>query len=91
MSKYILVCKCPGMDKKAIAAYSILFPNQDIPDIVIGKNKILKLWEQTQGTNFGEYIKALSKNRDEFARYFDVDEKGDVVRSVNLLTGKDFV
>ena len=40
--KKILCCSCFRMDKKASEAFSVLFPNEILPEIIKGKARIHK-------------------------------------------------
>lgn len=81
--KYILTCSCFNMGKKASEAFSILFPNEVLPDIVKGRDRIYKLSQQLKN----EHIKAISKLSGKFAYYVMLD--GDkIIEEYNLLTGR---
>lgn len=81
--KYILCCSCFRMDKKASEAFVTLFPNEVLPDIIKGKDRIYKF---SQTIN-NDHIQAISKLSGKFAFYVEV-ENGKVVKEYNLLTGK---
>lgn len=81
--KYILTCSCFNMGKKATEAFCLLFPNDVLPSIIKGRDRIYKL---SQSIN-NEHIKAISKLSGRFAYYVKLD--GDkIVEEYNLLTGK---
>ena len=86
-NRFILTCSCPGTPKFAEEAYRILFPEEQPPKIYTGENNIYYLANQFPDTNFGRYAKGLAKNRDKFAYYFEINEKGDVVSQINLKSG----
>lgn len=81
--KIILTCTCFNMKKKASEAFSLLFPNEVLPDIVKGRDRIYKLSQQLNN----EHIKAISKLSGKFAYYVELD--GDrITKEYDLLTGK---
>ena len=81
--KKILICSCFRMDKKAIEAFNIMFPNEVLPDIVRGKDRIYKLSEKLGN----DHLKAISKLSGKFAFYVEIEDNK-VVKEYNLLTGK---
>lgn len=86
-NKFILSCTCPDMPKFSREAFKILFPNDTVPEIYAGENKIYALADKFPNTNFGNYAKALAKNKEKFAYYFEISENGDVKTQINLKTG----
>lgn len=87
MSNVILTCSCPGTPKFAEEAYRLLSPDDPVPKIYSGENNIYYIANQFPNTNFERYAKGLAKNREKFAYYFEINEKGDVVSQINLKTG----
>lgn len=87
MSNVILTCSCLGIPKFAEEAYRLLFPDDPVPKIYSGENNIYYIANQFPNTNFERYAKGLAKNREKFAYYFEINEKGDVVSQINLKTG----
>ena len=83
MIKKILICSCFNMTNKASEAFVTLFPNEVLPDIIKGKDKIYKF---SQTIN-NDHIQAISKLSGKFAFYVEVED-GKVVKEYNLLTGK---
>ena len=81
--KYILTCSCFNIGKKATEAFCLLFPNDVLPSIIKGRDRIYKL---SQSIN-NEHIKAISKLSGRFAYYVKLDD-GKIVEEYNLLTGK---
>lgn len=81
--KIILTCTCFNMKKKASEAFSLLFPNEVLPDIVKGRDRIYKLSQQLNN----EHIKAISKLSGKFAYYVDLDGNK-ITKEYDLLTGK---
>lgn len=83
MQEFILTCSCFRMDKKAAEAFSILFPDKVLPEIVRGRDRLYKL-SQAIGN---EHIKAISKLSGKFAYYVELD--GDnITKEYDLMTGK---
>lgn len=87
MTNIIITCTCKGTPAFAKDAFQILYPGQPVPEIVSEKNQIYTVAEKWQGTNFGNYAKALAKNQEKFAYYFEIAENGDVITQINLKTG----
>lgn len=86
--KYIVTCSCSGTKEKAAKAFSLLFQNQELPEMHVGKDKIRALSNETAGTNFSEYLKAVVKKNGQYAYYFEVSDDGDIIDSYDLITGK---
>lgn len=84
MKRYILICSCFNMEKKAREAFSVLFPNEVSPDVVKGRDRLAKF----AATVNNEHIKAISKLRGKFAYFVELDDADKIVTSYNLLTGK---
>lgn len=83
-SKYILICSCFNMEKKAREAFSLLFPNEVSPTVINGKDRIYKLSLELNN----EHIKAISKLSGRFAYYVELDESNKIVKEYNLTTGQ---
>lgn len=71
------------MDKKAAEAFSILFPNKVLPEIVRGRDRLYKLAQQLSN----EHIKAISKLSGKFA-YYVVLDRDKIIEEYDLLTGR---
>lgn len=65
----ILCCSCFRMDKKASEAFSILFPNEMLPEIIKGKDRIYKFAKNINN----DHITAISKLTGRFAYYVELD------------------
>lgn len=83
-SKYILICSCFNMEKKAREAFSLLFPNEVSPDLVKGRDRIYRLSQELNN----EHIKAISKLSGKFAYYVELDENNKIAKEYNLMTGQ---
>ena len=83
-SKYILICSCFNMGKKASEAYSLKFPDEVLPPIIKGKDRIAKFAAETKN----EHIKAISRLSGKFAYYVKLDESNNILEEYNLTTGQ---
>lgn len=83
MNRYILVCSCHKMDKKASETFCLLFPNEVLPDIIRGRDRIHKLAKELGN----DHILAISKLSGKFAYYVEV-ENGKIIKEINLINGK---
>lgn len=83
MKEYILVCRCPGVKGKALAAYNIKHPNEILPEVISGGGRISKLAAELGN----EHIKAISRVRDKFAYYVRLDDKNEIVEEIDLIRG----
>lgn len=82
MMDVILTCSCFRMDKKAIEAFSLLFPNRVAPDVIKGRDRIAKFAEATKN----EHIKAISKLTGKFAYYVQLNNNK-ITEEWDLLKG----
>lgn len=83
MKEYILICSCFNMGKKAAEAFSVLFPNKVLPEVIKGRDRIFKFAEKTGN----EHIKAISKLSGKFAYYICLDNNK-IVTEYDLLRGR---
>ena len=83
MNRFVLICSCFNMTKKASEAFTVLFPNEILPEIIKGKDRIYKFADKIDN----EHIKAISKLSGKFAFYVELKDNK-VVTEYNLLTGK---
>lgn len=81
--KYILTCSCHNMGKRASEAFSLLFPNQVLPSIVKGKDRLYKLGKELGN----DHLLAISKLSGKFAYYVEIEDNK-IIKEVNLLNGK---
>ena len=79
----ILVCSCFNMSKKASEAFSVLFPNKVLPDIVKGRDRISKLANELKN----EHIKAISRLSGRFAYYIKLEDDK-IVEEYDLVKGR---
>ena len=79
----ILCCSCFRMDKKASEAFSVIFPNEVLPNIIKGKDRIYKF---SQTIN-NDHIKAISKLTGRFAYFVEIEDNK-IVQEYDLLKGK---
>lgn len=81
--KYILVCSCHNMSKRASEAFCLLYPNETLPEIVKGRDRLYKL-----GKKLGnDHILAISKLSGKFAYYVELDGNK-IVTEYDLVKGK---
>lgn len=79
----ILCCSCFNMSKRAAESFSLLFPNEVLPGIIKGRDRIYKFSQQTNN----EHIRAISKLSGKYAYYIELN--GDkITKEYDLLTGK---
>ena len=83
MKTYILICSCHGQAKKAMEAFSLLFPNEVLPDIIKGRDRIYKLAKELQN----DHLLAISKLSGKYAYYVKLDDDK-IIEEWNLTTGR---
>ena len=83
MNSVILCCSCFGMKKKASEAFSLLFPNEILPTIILGRDNIYKFANAT-GI---DHIQAIAGLSGKYAYYIEMDGRN-ILKEYNLLTGK---
>lgn len=81
--KYILTCSCFNMGKKATEAFCLLFPNEVLPSIVKGRDRLYKLGKELGN----DHILAISKLSGKFAYYVELDGNK-IIKEYDLLTGR---
>lgn len=81
--EYILTCSCFNMSRKASEAFAIMFPNEILPDIVKGRDRIYKLSQKLNN----DHIKAISRLSGKYAYYVKI-ENNKIVKEYDLLRGK---
>jgi len=92
MREFIITCQCGGIDDKAKAGFSTLFPQAHMPEITRHKDIHKLVQSLPRDWQFSMYVADnLIKNKEKFAYYFLVDDKGFIVKIYNLLTGKRVV
>lgn len=84
VTRIILTCSCGGMHKKVAEAFCFLFPQEVLPDIIKGRDRIYKLAQQIGN----DHILALSKLSGKYAYYIELAEDGTIIKEYNLLTGR---
>lgn len=79
----ILVCSCHNMSKRASEAFSLLFPNEALPNIIKGRDRVYKFSQEIGN----EHIKAISRLGGKYAYYIELD--GDkIIKEYDLLSGR---
>ena len=83
MKSYILTCSCHNMSKRASEAFSLLFPDQVLPEVVKGRDRLYKFAKSLSN----DHLIAISKLSGRFAYYVELDEDNKVTKEINLVTG----
>lgn len=83
MKTFILTCSCHNMSKRASEALCLLYPNQELPSIVKGRDRLYKLGKALDN----QHILAISKLSGKFAYYVELDDNNTITKEINLLTG----
>ena len=82
--KVILTCSCHNMGKKASEAFALLYPNEELPPIIKGRDRIYKFAKGMTPQN--DHILAISKLSGKFAYYIEMEDNV-IKKEINLLTG----
>lgn len=82
--KIILTCTCFNMKKKASSAFAMLFPNEVLPDVIKGRDRIYKFGKEKGN----DHIIAISKLTGRFAYFIELDDDNKIVKEHDLVTGK---
>lgn len=81
----ILTCKCNDTPEYAKDAFSIIFPDEEIPEVYSGTDRIYSFARQLpENGSAYQYVMSISKNRDRFA-YYIKEESGELVHMMDLL------
>lgn len=83
MKRYVLTCSCHNMGKRATEAFSVLFPDEQMPPITKGRDRIYKLAKELGN----DHILAVSKLSGKFAYYVELDNNNVITKEYNLTTG----
>lgn len=86
-NKVICVCKCPKEDEKAKVAFSLLFPDEKMPKLLVGRSQILTLSERFPNMPVSAHAHAMARNKEKFEYYIEYDDKGYIIEEYNLITG----
>ena len=82
--KVILCCSCFRMDKKASEAYALLFPNDVLPQIIKGRDRVYKF----ASVHNNDHIKAIAKLSGKYAYYVNLGEDDKIKEEYDLVKGK---
>ena len=82
--RIILACACGGSKKNAETGFSVLFPNDELPEMVFGKENIAKF----AADHPNDHIKAIAKLTGKFAYYVELDNSNNITKEYDLYTGK---
>ena len=80
--KKILTCSCFNMGKKASEAFAVLFPNEVLPDVIKGRDRISKFAKEVNN----DHIAAISKLTGRFAYYIEIED-GKILKEYDLVRG----
>ena len=80
--KKILTCSCFNMGKKASEAFTVLFPNDVLPDVIKGRDRISKFAKEVNN----DHIAAISKLTGRFAYYIEIED-GKILKEYDLVRG----
>lgn len=83
MKSVILTCSCHNMGKRASEAFCLLYPNQELPGIIKGKDRLYKFAKELGN----DHLLAISKLSGKFAYYVELDDDNTIIKEINLLTG----
>lgn len=91
-SEAILVCYCPGIDKRAIATFKVKAPGHPVPPLYKGRYGVADFTTALQKNNIRgeiiEYARAIAKSPDKFAYYLRWGVDGAIEVQYNLLNGR---
>lgn len=82
MERYILICSCFGQEKRASVAFSLIFPNEILPPIIKGRDRLYKFAKQKKN----DHLLAISKLSGKFAFYVELEDDK-IIKEVDLNTG----
>lgn len=85
VTRVILTCSCGGMHKKAAEAFCLLFPQEVLPNIIRGRDRIYKFAKSFTPPN--DHISAISRLSGRFAYYIELKDNK-ITREYDLVTGK---
>lgn len=80
--KVILTCSCHNQDKKAKEVFGILFPNEPIPEIIRGRDRVYKFGKEIGN----DHIIAISKLSGKYAYYVELDDDK-IIKEYDLIRG----
>ena len=74
------------MPDKAKTAYALLYPDQPLPTLLIGRATILTRANETGG-QVADRLRALAKTNRKFAYYMEYTDTNEITLLINLETG----
>ena len=80
--KVILTCSCFNMGKKAREAFSLLFPDEILPEIIKGRDRIYQFAKKIGN----DHIEAISKLSGKYAYYVELEDNK-IVKEYDLQRG----
>jgi len=89
MNRYILACSCGGMKERAAKAFKIAFPDDEMPEELVGKDNIRKLIAKYPAeSNFAKQLAAIVKKSGRYAYFIEHDDEYNITALYDLMTGK---
>lgn len=82
IQRAILTCSCFNMQKKASESFSLLHPDQVLPQVIKGRDRIYKFAKEVGN----DHILAISKLSGKYAYYIEMKDNK-ITLEENLLTG----
>ena len=82
----IVVCNCKDVPTHAEQAFRLLFPDATVPK-TITKSALQTVITKYRNTDLGNYLEAVSRNRERFAYYFEYTQFGEIIKQYDLLKG----
>ena len=71
------------MDTRAKNSFTLLFPKEEIPEIIRGRDRIYKFAKETGN----DHLMAISKLSGKFAYYINI-ENGKIIEEYDLVRGE---
>lgn len=81
--RVILACSCHGQAKKAAEAFCLLYPNSVLPDIIKGRDRVMKF---AQAHHNHPHLTALAKISGKYMYYIEM-EGDEIIKEINLTNG----
>lgn len=79
----ILCCSCFNQEKKAREAFSLLFPDSQMPEVVKGRDRLYKLAKSLNN----DHLLAISKLSGRFSYYVELDKDNNITKEYDLMKG----
>lgn len=87
--KYIFNCTCSGVREKSVAAFKAMFPDEEMPEMKAGKEKIKEFANSfPSDSNASKHLSAIAKKSGRFSYYISISDNYDIEEMIDLRTGK---